>query len=168
MKVSNRRNISIAFGIALLIVAADQITKYLVTVWIPLHSVSEVVPGFVNLVHVRNPGAAFGIFSDSQSILTRWFFVCISIAAVTIIGWLILTDEDTDSYLLMGYALFVGGALGNLIDRIRFGAVIDFLELYVNSFHWPAFNVADSALCAGTALFFIHVLSAKKHNRPNA
>ncbi|AFM26722.1 signal peptidase II [Desulfomonile tiedjei] len=168
MKVSNRRNISMAFGIALLIVVADQFTKYLVTAWIPLHTVSEVIPGFVNLVHVRNPGAAFGIFSDSQSMLTRWFFVCISIAAVMIIGWLILTGEDTDTYLLVGYALFVGGALGNLIDRIRFGAVVDFLELYVNSFHWPAFNVADSALCVGTALFFIHVLTAKKRNGAEA
>jgi signal peptidase II len=166
MKASNGRNISIACGVALLIVAADQLTKYFITAWIPLHTAYEVIPGFVNLVHVRNPGAAFGILSDSQSVLTRWFFVCISIAAVIIIGWLVLTGEDTDSYLLVGYALFVGGALGNLVDRIRFGEVIDFLELYVNSFHWPAFNVADSALCVGTALFFIHVLTAKKRNGP--
>jgi signal peptidase II len=165
MKVSNGRNISMVFGVALLIVAADQLTKYFVTAWIPLHNMYEVIPGFVNLVHVRNPGAAFGILSDSQSMLTRWFFVCISIAAVIIIGWLVLTGEDTDSFLLVGYALFVGGALGNLIDRIRFGEVIDFLELYVNSFHWPAFNVADSALCVGTALFFIHVLTGKKTKR---
>lgn len=150
------KRVTAAALISLVIVVVDQVTKQMILEWLPLDSGYEVIPGFMNIVHARNPGAAFGIPGS------RWFFIAASVLAVMVIGWLIAKTNERDSALLAGYSLFLGGALGNLIDRVRLGEVIDFLDFYAGRLHWPAFNVADSALCAGTALFFIHVL----RNRP--
>lgn len=155
MTVTVKNRPLIVAAIALLIVAADQVTKQMVLDWVPLNGGYEVIPGFMNIVHARNPGSAFGVLSS------RWFLLGVSVFAVLIIGWLVVESKELNLALLAGYTLFLGGALGNLIDRIRFGEVIDFLDVYVGNFHWPAFNVADSALCAGTACFFIHVLTKK-------
>ncbi len=142
-------------AIALLIVAADQATKQMVLDWVPLNGGYEVIRGFMNIVHARNPGR---LRDTLQPMVPPWR---LRVFAVLIIGWLVIESKELNLVLLAGYALFLGGALGNLIDRIRFGEVIDFLDVYVGNFHWPAFNVADSALCVGTACFFIHVLTKK-------
>ncbi|MFC1833777.1 signal peptidase II [Thermodesulfobacteriota bacterium] len=140
--------------IALSILAGDQVTKHLVLESIPLGTGYEVIPGFLNVVHVRNSGAAFGMGSG-------WgarFFLVVSVTALLTILWLLASSKETRLVLVAGYGLFFGGVLGNFLDRIRFGEVIDFLDLHVGTWHWPAFNVADSALCIGAACFFIYYL----------
>jgi len=144
--------------IALVIVVADQVTKYLVTALVPLHGGMEIIPGFANLVHARNPGAAFGLLADSTSSLRSLFLLLVSVAALVCIIWIVVATEHIDAYLLIALSFFFGGALGNLVDRMRFGEVVDFLDVYVGTLHWPAFNVADASLCVGTALFFLHFL----------
>ena len=148
--------------IALVVLVADQATKYLITAFFPLHGGVEIVPGFANLVHARNPGAAWGILADSTSSLRRLFLVLVSIAALTGIIWIVVASNRIDSLLLIALSCFFGGALGNLVDRVRFGEVIDFVDVYVGNLHWPAFNVADASLCVGTALFFVHFLLRKE------
>lgn len=140
---------SISSGIA----AVDQLTKWLVLSFIPLDGGINVVPGLVNIVHARNPGAAFGIMSQHSSDFRWLFLLAVSVAALLVVLWLVLSSHDLSTGLLIGYSLFFGGAAGNLIDRARFGEVIDFLDVFVGQYHWPAFNVADSALCVGVGLF---------------
>ncbi len=149
--------------IALVLVAADQVSKYMVTAFVPLHSGVEVVPDFLNIVHHRNPGAAFGILADSTSSLRAVFLLLVSVAALVCIIWIVVVSKLIDTYLLIALSFFFGGALGNLVDRVRFGEVTDFVDIYYGSFHWPAFNVADASLCVGTALFFLHFLLRKEH-----
>jgi len=142
----------------LVVLIADQVTKYLVTTSIPLHGGVEIIPGVANLVHARNPGAAWGLLAESTWSLRWLFLVVVSIAALLCIAWMMVTSKQIDAYLLVALSFFFGGAAGNLVDRVRFGEVIDFVDLYVGSVHWPAFNVADASLCVGTGLFFIHFL----------
>lgn len=150
------------FGlVAFLILAADQFTKYLVLAYVPLNGGFEIVPGYVDLVHARNPGAAFGIMAGSLWGFRSTFFLLISVVALAIILWMLIRFKESGLLLLLGYAFFFGGAAGNLVDRIRYGEVIDFLDFHVANVHWPAFNVADSALCIGTALFFLHFFIRK-------
>jgi signal peptidase II len=152
----------VVFGVvAVLVSVVDQAAKYLVAASIPLDGGIVLIPGYLNLVHARNAGAAFGLLARSEWDLRGAFFVVVSLAAVAVILWLLATSNDVDWRLLGGYSLFFGGALGNLIDRIRFGEVIDFLDVHVGSSHWPAFNLADSALCIGTGLFVLHFVSAR-------
>ncbi len=144
--------------IALVVLVSDQVTKCLVATSIPLHRWVEIIPGFLDLVHTRNPGAAFGILADSSTHLSSLFLVLVSVIALVGIVWMVGASERIDTYLLVGLALFFGGAGGNLVDRVRFGEVIDFIDVYVGNFHWPTFNVGDASLCVGTALFFLHFL----------
>lgn len=143
--------------VAVAIVVTDQITKHVISTEIQLNSGTEVIPGLLNLVHVRNPGAAFGFLSQSSWDLRPVFFISVSCVALVVILWLVATTDEPDAFLIAGYSLFFGGTLGNLIDRIRFGEVIDFLDVHIGTAHWPAFNVADSALCLGATCFFIHI-----------
>lgn len=153
----------LAFGLwALAVVVLDQVTKYLVAAYVPLNESLSLITGYVNLVHVRNPGAAFGILAGHGSTARAAFFVLVSVTALGVIFWLAATAVERDPWLSSGYALFFGGAFGNLIDRLRFGEVVDFVDVHVGSYHWPAFNVADSALCVGTAAFFAYFLFRKK------
>ncbi len=152
----SRWNQILIFGIiALAITLADQVTKHLVLTYIPVNGKLDIVPGFLNLVHVRNQGAAFGIMSGYESVYRWWFFVGVSVVALITLAVIVATTPELETRLLVGYSCFMGGAAGNLIVRVRFGEVVDFLDLYWGRLHWPAFNVADSALCVGTAIFMI-------------
>jgi len=148
--------------VALAVAVLDQFTKYLVAAYVPLHESIPVITGYVNLVHVRNPGAAFGILAGFGGVVRSAFFILVSVAALVVIAWLASSSEENNAWLLSGYSLFFGGALGNLIDRLRFGEVVDFIDVHVGPYHWPAFNVADSALCVGTAAFFVYFLFKRK------
>jgi signal peptidase II len=151
------------FGIiASVILVADQVTKQMVIESIPLMRGIDLVPGFVDLVHVRNPGAAFGIMSRADWDFRKLFFILISVAALAVIIGLFVTSRELPWRMVIGYSLFFGGALGNLVDRIRFGEVIDFLDVHWGQYHWPAFNVADSALCVGVGLFALHILTTRE------
>ncbi len=141
-----------ALIIASLIIVTDQITKYLVNSSIsPLDSV-KIFP-FLHLVHVRNKGAAFGMFSGIGSD----FFIVVSVIAIIIVLLLLLKSKE--SYV--GLSLILGGAIGNLIDRVSFGYVLDFMDFSIDKYHWPAFNVADSALTVGITIVFLIPLLRK-------
>jgi signal peptidase II len=135
------------------VIALDQITKYLVINYIgPFDSVK--LSPFLHLVSVRNTGAAFGMFKN----FSGSFFIGISVVAIIFIIWLIFTSK----YNYFGLSLVLGGAIGNLIDRVRYGKVVDFIDFSVGSFHWPAFNVADSSLTVGIIIIFLILLLKKK------
>ena len=148
-------------GLAVLIL--DQITKLWVQNNIPLWSGNTVIPGFFNLVYVLNKGAAFGILNRADLVWQTYFFIAISALAIVLIFHLVRTVERDDPYLFTGLGLILGGALGNMVDRIRLGQVIDFLDFYLGGHHWPAFNVADIAICLGSAALFISFYKRKKN-----
>jgi signal peptidase II len=137
------------------IVALDLWTKALILGRLALHESIPVIPGFFNLVYVRNTGAAFGIGANASSNLVP---LLLSVGAITVFLIVVvysLRTAVTDRLLQTGLHLILGGAIGNLIDRFRFGYVVDFLDVYIGRHHWPAFNVADSAICIGIALLFL-------------
>jgi signal peptidase II len=140
------------------ILLLDQWTKHLVWVKLPLHDSVEVIPGFFNLTHVRNTGGAFGIFGGRGAIGSA-FFVIVSVIAVIAILIFFVKLKEEERLLTLSFPLVLGGATGNLIDRLRFGEVVDFLDFYVSSFHWPAFNIADSAICLGIGLMALELLT---------
>lgn len=142
------------------VIVLDQLTKYLVVQRFKLHENITVIPGFFDLTYVRNPGAAFGILAGAQGSWRVAFFIVVSLAALAVIIILIRTSHDR--LPLMAFALIGGGAVGNLIDRVRFGEVVDFIEWYYRSYHWPTFNIADSAITVGVALLAIDMLFPKK------
>ena len=141
--------------IFLAVVGLDQWTKVLTVKHFALYESQEVIPGFFNLTYLTNKGAAFGFLADVEGAWRHYFFLTLAAVALVIlvIAWIRLRKEHP------GYgpalALIAGGAIGNVIDRVRLGAVVDFLDFYVGSYHWPAFNVADSAIFVGVFLFLI-------------
>jgi signal peptidase II len=136
--------------IAISTLVADQLTKALVVARFSDDSMVPIIPGFFRLVRVENRGIAFGLFSDSSSPVIGMIFAFISAAAIIFVGAL-LWQTHAAKLTGVGLALILGGAAGNLIDRLARGVVVDFLDFYVASYHWPAFNVADSAICIGAA-----------------
>lgn len=136
------------------IVALDIWTKSLVLARIQLHDAIPVIPNFFQLVHVRNTGAAFGLGANASSKLVPILLNVGAIAVFCVVVVYALRTAVTDRVLQTGLHLILGGAIGNLLDRFRFGYVVDFLDVYVGRYHWPAFNVADSAICIGIVLLF--------------
>jgi signal peptidase II len=144
--------------ITAIIIALDIWTKALVLARIDLHQAIPIIPDFFQLVHVRNTGAAFGIGANAESSLVPIFLNVGAIAVFCVVVVYALRSAVTDRTLQVGLHLILGGAIGNLIDRFRFGYVVDFLDVYATwggrEHHWPAFNVADSAICIGIVLLF--------------
>lgn len=134
------------FGIALAAMVADQATKYAIARSLDLGQSVTLTP-FFNIVHVLNPGAAFSFLADAGG-WQRWFFIVLG-TAIAIGLSLLLYRGVADRREALGYSLLMGGALGNVMDRIWGGAVVDFLDMHVAGWHWPAFNVADIAINAG-------------------
>lgn len=143
------------------IIVLDQLTKLLILQYLPLHSSLEIIPGFFNLVHVRNPGGAFSIFAGADSALRQGLFMGLTVFIVIVLLFAYRKLRPEDRWTRTSYALIVGGALGNLVDRLRFGEVIDFLDCYVGAYHWPAFNAADSAITAGALMLVVSLLRGK-------
>jgi len=127
----------------------------------PLFKSIVVIPGFFNLTHVHNPGGAFGFLAQNGSPWRHWMFLGAAVVALSMILYFHHQTPKTHPYLGLGLALIFGGAIGNLIDRLRFGEVIDFLDFYAAHFHWPTFNVADSAVTIGVGIFILHILFKK-------
>lgn len=147
--------------IAGLVVVLDQITKWLVLAKMPLYHSVVVIPGFFNLTHIRNPGGAFGFMATGSQDIRNLLFVGVAVIAMGLIGYFYRTTPKTYPYLASALAMIFGGAVGNLVDRLRFGEVVDFLDFYVATNHWPAFNVADSAITVGITIFVAHVVLGK-------
>lgn len=143
------------FAVIIVAIVADQLTKTLVVNSLHLYESREIIPGFFNLVYVTNSGAAFSMLADMNSPWRHYFFLCIGSAALVGLSVAYWKLRDVNRLYSWSLALIAGGAAGNLIDRVRFGSVIDFLDFYVGNYHWPAFNIADSAICIGAGLFLL-------------
>lgn len=125
----------------------DQLTKWATLTYIPLHHEIPIIPGFFNLVHLTNTGSAFGLMKG-------WFnFHVIFGAIMAVVMFCILFWKSTDKLSRFAAALILSGIFGNVTDRIRFGHVVDFLDFYIGQYHWPAFNIADSAIVIAVGLF---------------
>ncbi|MFW5731137.1 MAG: signal peptidase II [Desulfonatronovibrionaceae bacterium] len=153
----------IAMVLSLCILVLDQALKLWVQKTIPLWDSVPVIPGLLNLVHVLNKGAAFGFLADLDGNMQTYFFIGVTGLAIVLIFHLLKTVDRHDPYLFSALGLILGGALGNLVDRIRLGMVIDFLDFYVGSHHWPAFNVADMAISTGAILLLISFYKKKRY-----
>lgn len=157
-----KRNIIIFILGAAAVIALDQITKTAITSRFLLHESYAVLDGFFNLVYVMNPGAAFGFLAGASAAFRYIFFTGITAVAILLIIYYLVKNQHGSTITVVSLTLIFGGAVGNLIDRIRFGAVVDFLDFYLGTFHWPAFNVADSAITVGAILMIGEIICAKK------
>ena len=159
MKIYNKYFFLIS--IAALVAILDQAIKLLVLAKIPAYGSIVVIPGFFDLTHIYNTGGAFGFLAGKSSLFRHLFFLTASAIAMGMIVYLYLKTPREFLFLRSGLALILGGAVGNVIDRIRLGKVVDFLDLYVKDLHWPAFNIADSAITVGILIFIYHLLLKK-------
>ncbi len=153
--MSRAAALSWSLGLALAVVAADQLTKAWVDSAFSLYEVRPVIEGFFNLTYVTNTGAAFGLFARVGGKARAIGLSLVAVAALValVFAWRSLWMRHRLYPFSIG--MIAGGAAGNLIDRLRLGAVVDFLDFYVSRYHWPAFNVADSAITVGVFLFII-------------
>jgi signal peptidase II len=149
--------------VSIFIVASDRLTKWLASTRIEVGNNLKVIPHVFAISHVENPGAAFSLFNDSSSPQrVRWLLLIFSlVAAVAVLAALVKLGRRITATSL-GLALILGGALGNAYDRLRFGYVIDFLEVHIIHYHWPDFNVADSAIVVGGILLLYDAMFAGK------
>ncbi|HEX7124772.1 MAG TPA: signal peptidase II [Thermodesulfobacteriota bacterium] len=146
------RRYRLALSVAAAVVVLDLVTKAIVEARIPLHHAVPVVDGLFSLVHVRNTGAAFSLLAEAPEGLRIPLFTAIAVAAVAAVLAFLRKLDDRQWLLTSALALVLGGAIGNLVDRLRYGAVVDFLLVYWRDWHWPAFNVADSAISIGVVV----------------
>lgn len=149
------------FIIAGLVIIIDQVTKISIIDRIDLHQTVQIIPGFLNLTHVHNPGGAFGFLASNSSFLRPLVFYGAAVFALVLIFYFFYKTPESFRFLTAALSMVFGGAVGNLIDRFRMGFVIDFLDVYVGKYHWPAFNVADSAITVGVVIFILHIVTNK-------
>lgn len=148
--------------LSLAIVVADQVTKIYVMQTMKLHESIPVIANFFSITYIRNPGAAFGFLSSSSGSFRFVFFGVTSLFALGLLGTILVRMPKHDWMGQLSVAGILGGAIGNLLDRLRYGEVIDFLDFYLNAYHFPAFNVADSAITVGVGFLILH-FALEKH-----
>jgi signal peptidase II len=149
--------------ITTLTILLDQVTKHLVLKEMRVGQSMPVLDGFFNLTFVMNPGAAFGILSTMSEGFRVPFFLGVSLIAIAVVLLFYFQRARDNGLLQVGLTLVLGGAVGNMIDRVRFGEVVDFIDIYYRQFHWPAFNIADSAISIGVGLLILDaVLTARR------
>jgi signal peptidase II len=151
------------FSVALLVVLLDRWTKGLVAARIAMYRHIQVIPGFFRLTHTENTGAAFSLFADSPSHWKTALLIGFSVVAMVIVSVLLWRQARALSITGLALSLILGGAVGNLWDRIASGRVVDFLLLYFKQYQWPVFNLADSAIVVGAGLLVIDILWGKGH-----
>lgn len=151
-----------------LVVVLDQLTKVWIQQTVPLWSKGwSVIPNFFDIVHILNRGAAFGFLNRTDIAWQRPLFIAISLLALGIVVLMARSKEDDGPLYVLGLGLILGGALGNLTDRIRLGAVIDFLDFYIGAWHWPAFNIADMGICLGATALLVSFYQHKRRHDAN-
>ena len=153
-----KRKYWMLLAVCTVILGFDQWTKALVQQKLPLYQRVEVIQGFFALTHVRNTGGAFGIFGGEKGGVGSMLFVVVSLLAIGAIIFLFIRIREDEKTLALSFSLVLSGAIGNLIDRLRYGEVVDFLDFHLSTYHWPAFNVADSAICIGIGLMALELL----------
>lgn len=160
------------FALALIAVlfVADRVTKVWVERTVGLFDTIPVIPNFFNIVHTKNRGAAFGLFNDAPAEWRTLFLVVVSLAILGMIGQMLwqATRERSTPMLRLALTLVLGGAVGNLWDRVLRGEVTDFLQVFLGSYEWPSFNVADSAISTGAVLLALDMLRPQKGELKNA
>ncbi len=154
--------------VSMVIILLDQATKLHIMQTMRLYESFPVIPDFFNITYIRNPGAAFGLFASSGSVFRLVFFGTVTVGALLLLGVYFYRLREDDWAGHVGGMAILGGAVGNLLDRLRHGEVIDFLDFYVGAYHWPAFNVADTAICIGVSLFVLHFVLEKKRETSSA
>ena len=143
------------------IIVLDQLTKIIVDRTMPLHHSIPIIDGFFSLTYVRNTGAAFGIFAGSHEVFRLPFLIGVSILAIGFILVMLKRLRDDATGLVTALTFILGGAIGNLLDRVLHGEVIDFLDVYYSNYHWPAFNLADSFITVGVTITLFYLVGAK-------
>lgn len=143
------------------IIIVDQVSKYILKINLALHDHIVVLDNFFNITHVLNPGGAFGFFAGKSPEIRKFIFLFLSSLVALFVLWFYKKCAETYIFLSYGLALIFGGAIGNLIDRFLYGKVVDFLDFYIGSAHWPAFNIADSAISVGMGILIGHILFNK-------
>jgi signal peptidase II len=156
------------FLIALFVIALDRATKIAIAHHLSLHGSITIIPGFFRIIHTENPGAAFGIFADSPSEWKVGLLIVFSVIALLIVSALLWKNSHTMTSTGIGLSLILGGAVGNLWDRLVSRHVVDFLLFYVGPYQWPAFNVADSAIVVGACLLVFEILFTKSPSQQSA
>lgn len=153
---------------ALAVLILDQLTKIWIQSAIPVWEKGfTVIPGFFDIVHILNRGAAFGFLNRQDIDWQRPFFIAVSILALGLIIILARSKEDDGPFYVYGLGLILGGAVGNLLDRIRMGVVVDFLDFYLGRWHWPAFNVADMGISLGAVGLLVSFYQRRGRNVSN-
>jgi signal peptidase II len=154
------------YGLSFLVLgvlAADQISKFAVYRFTSAGSLRVLIPGLLNLVHTTNPGVAFGLLANSQSPLLARMLIVFSVAVIALLVWLLATGRAGGWLGQCGLALILGGAAGNVLDRVLRRSVTDFIDFHVGSFHWYTFNVADSAIVVGAGLVILELFRDWRH-----
>jgi len=152
--------------VSLAVFALDQWSKWLVETTVPLHGARAVLPGLFEISHVRNTGVAFGLLAAHGDRVTTWLLALFGAVALTLILWYFHRTPASHRRLLLALALVLGGAVGNLLDRVVSGAVTDFLGFYHGAWRWPDFNVADSAISIGLCLLLLDAFLAPAPRDP--
>ena len=142
-------------ALAVLVVVLDQATKFWVVGNFTLYESWTIIPGFFNLTYLTNTGAAFGMLAGRPALWRQVFFIGVALVALFILVFMYRRFRQKSVFYELSLGFIAGGAVGNLIDRIRLGSVTDFLDVYIGSHHWPAFNVADSAISVGVGIFIV-------------
>lgn len=152
--------------VALVVVVLDQLTKALILSRFRLSESVSVIDGFLNLVHVRNPGAAFSLLAGAPGWFRGPFFVAVTLGAIMALLYVARRLDGHDRWLRVGLGGLLGGAVGNLIDRLLYGEVIDFIDVHWGDHHWPAFNVADSSISLAVAVVLLHSVFSRAAQSP--
>jgi signal peptidase II len=148
-------------GWVVIILVLDQLTKMIVDRTMSLHQSIPIIDGFFSLTYVRNTGAAFGIFAGSHEAFRLPFLILVSVLALGFVVVMLKRLRDEETGLITALSFIIGGAIGNLVDRVLYGEVIDFLDFYWSNYHWPAFNVADSCITVGVLITLYYLIRAK-------
>ncbi len=156
--MSSNRAHFVHFSIALVVVLLDRWTKHLAATRIALYSHIQIIPGFFRLTHTENTGAAFSLFADSPAHWKTAMLIGFSLVAMVIVTILLWRQSQALTVTAIALSLILGGATGNLWDRVARGRVVDFLLVYVRQYQWPVFNLADSAIVIGASLLVLEIL----------
>lgn len=149
--------------LVLAVLAADQLSKYAVEKFSSVNSFHVLIPGVLNLVHANNPGVAFGLLADSEAPWVPFLLILFSVSVILLLVWLLVTGRAGGWFGQRGLALILGGALGNVLDRVLHHSVTDFIDFHIGIHHWYTFNVADSGIVIGAGLVMLELFHEGRH-----
>lgn len=150
--------------LSLFVLVADQGSKWWVEAELPLHRPHEVIAGFLNFTHVRNTGVAFGLFAAQGDLVETIILTLLGLLALALVAYYFAKTANEARWLLTALALILGGAVGNLVDRVANGGVTDFIDVFIGNYHWHTFNVADSAISVGIGFLILDTLVGRHHS----